>query len=271
MEPLAPGTIVASAVDTNIIDSAGVRAAMARVCSGIRATHEHAAVLLPDPVIRVFVQRFDVFPHARQEAIPLLQWKLKKSVPFEVTDSVLSYVRQPLQGGGFDVVATIARLRIVREYEEVVESVGMNAGVVSSSSLAALALLEGQSPALVARVSDQSLTISMIREKTLCGYRCADLPTDGTTITPSMFLDEIYPLAAYYRETWQQKIESVYISGVGDRFAEFAAPIEKELQCQVQPLLRTNPADSRLPVQGRPLAEAGLDALAGWTLSQEAD
>jgi type IV pilus assembly protein PilM len=267
MEPVVPGMIVPSAVDTNIIDFAGVQAAMSRVCSRVRVADVHAAVLLPDPVIRVFVQHFDDFPRARQEAVPLLQWKLKKSVPFEMTDSILSYVRQVSPKGGFDIVTTIARLRIVREYEELVESVGMNAGVVSSSSLAALALLEGHSHTLVARVSDQSLTTSIIRDGALCGYRCTDLPTDVARLSPSMLLDEIYPLAAYYHEAWQEKIESVYISGIGNRFDEFAAPIRNELHCKVQPLLRTNPADSRLTVEGRPLAEAGLDGLAGWMLS----
>ena len=269
MEPVAPGMIVPSAVDSNIVDAEGVKVAMARACSRIRVAEEHATVLLPDPVIRAFVQHFDEFPRSRQEAVPLLQWKLKKSVPFEMDDSVLSYVPQPSPKGGFDIVTTIARLRIVREYEELVESVGMNAGVVSSSSLAALSLLEGKSPTLVARVSDQSLTTSMIRSGALCGYRCTDLPADATKLSPSMLLDEIYPLAAYYQEAWQEKIESVYLSGFGDRFDEFAALIQNELRCTVQPMLRTNPMDSRLTAEAQPVAEARLDGLAGWILDRD--
>lgn len=265
-EPVAAGMIVPSAVNPNIVDSAGVQAAMSRACDRVRVAEEHAAVLLPDPVIRAFVQHFDEFPRAREEAVPLLQWKLKKSIPFEMADSILSYVPQASPKGGFDVVTTIARLRIVREYEELVESVGLNAGVVSSSSLAALSLLEGQSPTLVARVSDQSLTTSIIRNGALCGYRCTDLPTDQAGLSPSMLLDEIYPLAAYYHEAWQEKIESVYIAGIGNRFEEFVSPIQNELHCKVEPLLRTNPMDSRLTEEGRPLAEGGLDGLAGWIL-----
>ena len=266
IEPVAPGMIVPSAVDTNIIDPDGVKAAIFRACSRIRVAEEQAAVLLPDPVIRAFVQHFDEFPRARQEAVPLLKWKLKKSVPFEMADSILSYVSQPSLKGGFDIVTTIARLRVVREYEELVESVGMNAGVVSSSSLAALSLLEGQSPTLVARVSEQSLTTSILRDGALCGYRCTDLPVEREKFSPSTLLDEIYPFAAYYHDAWEEKIESVYISGFGNRFDEFAAPIQNELHCTVQPLLRTNPIDSRLTEEGRQVAEAELDGLAGWIL-----
>jgi type IV pilus assembly protein PilM len=269
IEPLGAGMIVPSAVETNIVDPAGVRAAMSRACSRIQAAEEHAAVLLPDPVIRIFVQHFDDFPNDSQEAIPLLRWKLKKSVPFEINDAVLSYVRQAAREGGWDIVTTIARLRVIREYEELVESAALNAGVVSSSSLAALALLENDCPTLVARVSDRSLTAAITRAGALCGYRCTELPVRGTELSPQALLDEIYPFAAYFHDAWQERIEAVCISGISDRFSEFAATIEGEFQCKVQPLLRTNPADSRVAEDGRPLAEAGLDGLVGWMLSRE--
>jgi type IV pilus assembly protein PilM len=268
-ETLAAGMIVPSAVEPNIVDSAGVRSAMALACGSIQATGEHVALLLPDPVIRIFVQHFDEFPRAPQEAIPLLRWKLKKSVPFEMNDTVLSYVRQGSREGGMDIVTTVARLRVIREYEELVESVGLNAGVVSGSSLAALALLEGDRPTLVARISDRSLTTAIIRDGALFGYRCTELPVRRAELTPQALLDEIYPFAAYFHDAWHERIESVCISGIGKRFPAFAAPIESELKCKVQPLLRTKPADNRITENGRLLAEAGLDGLVGWMLSRD--
>jgi type IV pilus assembly protein PilM len=269
MEPLEPGMIVPSAVETNIVNSAGVRAAMARACNRIQTKDEYAAVLLPDPVIRIFVEHFDEFPRASSEAIPLLRWRLKKRVPFEMTDAVLSYVRQASQQGGVDIVTTIARLRVLREYEELLESTGLKAGVVSGSSLAALALLEGQCPTLVARVSNRSLTTAILRAGTLCGYRCTDLPVPSAELSPQALLDEIYPFAAYFHDSWHDKIESVYLSGVGDRFPEFAAPIETEFQCQARPLLPAKTVDCRIAESGQPLVEAGLDGLVGWILSRE--
>jgi hypothetical protein len=269
VETLAQGMIVPSAVDTNIVDPDGVRSALARACSRVQAKDEHAALLLPDPVVRIFVQHFDEFPPNSQEAIPLLQWKLKKSLPFEITDTVISYVRQPSREEGVDVVTTIGRLRVIREYEGLLESVGLNAGVVSSASLAALSLLEHDCPTLVARVSDRSLTTAIIRAGALCGYRCTELPVRGAEVSPQVLFDEIYPLAAYFQDAWHEKIESVCLSGVLNRFAEFVGPLESEFKCKVQPLLRTYPADSRIAVGGRPLAEAGLDGQLGWMLSGE--
>lgn len=242
MESLAPGMIVPSAVDTNIVDVPGVRAALSRACSRIQAAQEHAAVLLPDPVIRIFVENFEEFPRTSAEAIPLLRWKLKRRVPFEMEDTVLSYVRQASADGGLDVVTSLARLRVLREYEELVESAGLNAGVVSGSSLTALALVEGQRPTLMARVANRSLATAILRDGALRGYRCTDLPESAATLSPQVLLDEIFPLAAYFHDSWRMRIESVRLSGTGDRFPEFAAIIEKEFQCKAEPLLQTQPS-----------------------------
>jgi len=88
-------------------------------------------------------------------------------------------------------------------------------------------------------------------------------------ISPHALLDEIYPLAAYYDETWKEKIESICISGAGSRFPEFLGPIEAEFKCEVRPLLREIPSGNRLAGDVRPLVEAGLDGMVGWIMSRD--
>src|SRR5262249_57325863 len=138
----APGALVPSAVETNIANPQAVRDAVSTVVERLRARGEDAALLVPDPVIRVFVQHFDDFPRSPQEAIPMLRWKLKKSVPFEADETLIAYMRQTPREDGVDVVTALARLRIIREYEGLAENVGLHPGVVLSSSLAAVSLLE---------------------------------------------------------------------------------------------------------------------------------
>ena len=62
----------------------------------------------------------------------MLRWKLKKSVPFEADETVISYMRQAPREDGVDVVTALARLRIVREYEALAEGAGLYPGVVMS-------------------------------------------------------------------------------------------------------------------------------------------
>jgi type IV pilus assembly protein PilM len=266
VEALPPGAVAPSAVEANIVNTPAVKSALASICSRLRATHEDAALLVPDPVIRVFVQHFEEFPRSPQEAIPMLKWKLKKSVPFEVDETLISYMRQAPREGGVDVVTSLGRLRIIREYESLAEGAGLYPGVVLSSSLAAVSLLEDTRPTLLARISGLSLTAAIVREGVLCGFRCTELPARASELTPQMLLEEIYPVAAYYQDTWQEGIQLVNIAGLGARLADFVPPLEAEFHCHVRSLLHSAISDGRISEAARPLADRELDGLVGWML-----
>ncbi len=266
VENLPPAALVPSAVETNIANPAALKTAIAGVCSRLRAREESVALILPDPVIRVFVQHFEDFPRSREEAEPMLRWKLKKSVPFEVDETLVSYMRQKPRETGVDVVTALARLRIVREYESLIEAAGLHPGVVLSSSLAAIALVDDLRPTLLARISGLSLTTAIVREGVLCGYRCTELPAQGADLTPHMLLEDIFPVAAYYQDTWQEGIQSVRVAGLGPRLPQFVRPLEEEFHCEVHSLLHSAISDGRIPADARPLADRELEGLVGWML-----
>jgi type IV pilus assembly protein PilM len=268
VEALPMGAIVPSAVETNIVNMAAVKAATASACDRLRGRDEDVALILPDPVIRVFVQHFDEFPRSPQEAIPMLRWKLKKSVPFEADETLISYMRQAPREDGVDVVTALARLRIIREYESLAEGVGLHPGVVLSSSLAAVSLLEDEKPTLLARVSGSALTTVIARNGVLCGYRCTELPARGADLTPQMLLEEIFPVAAYYQDTWQEGIQLVRVAGLGARLPEFVPPLEEEFHCQVSSLLHSAVSEGRIKEDARPLADRELEGLIGWMLQR---
>ncbi|HTQ97762.1 MAG TPA: pilus assembly protein PilM [Candidatus Acidoferrum sp.] len=268
IEPLPKGAIVPSAIESNMANITAVKAAVAKVCEALGAKDEDVALLVPDPVIRVFVQHFDEFPRSADEAIPMLRWKLKKSVPFEVEETLLSYMRQAPKAEGVDVVTAIARLRIVKEYESVLEEAGLRPGVVLSTTLAAVSLLEDQKPTLLARVAGTSLTTAIVREGVLAGYRCTELPVHTDALTPHLLLEEIYPLAAYYQDTWQEGIQAVRVAGLGNRLPEFVRPLEEEFKCSVRSLLSAAISDGNLRAEARPLADHELEGLVGWMLQQ---
>lgn len=268
VESLPAGALVPSAVDTNIVNGATVKTAVANVCERLRAANEDVAMILPDTVIRVFVQHFEDFPRSAAEAEPMLRWKLKKSVPFEADETLISYMRQAPRETGIDVVTALARLRIIREYESLVEGLGLYPGVVLSSSLAAVSLLEDEKPTLLARVSGTTLTTAIVRRGVLCGYRCTDLPAQGSNLTPQMLFEEIFPVAAYYQDTWQETIRSVRVAGLGSRLPEFNRLLESEFHCDVRSLLSSALSDGRIKDDARPLADRDLEGLIGWMLQR---
>jgi hypothetical protein len=268
VEMLPAGAILPSAVETNVVDAVAVKTAFAKACERLRAKDEEVALILPDPVIRVFIQHFEEFPRSAEEAIPMLRWKLKKSVPFDADETLISYMRQAPREAGVDVVTGLARLRIIREYEALAEELGLHPGIVLSSSLAAVALLEGEKATLLARISGSSLTSAIVRNGVLCGYRCTELPAHGLQLTPQMLLEEVFPVAAYYQDTWHEEIQAVRIAGLGPRLPDFVRPLEDEFHCEVRSLLHSAVSDGRIKEDARPLADRELDGLIGWMLQR---
>ncbi|GAC1628506.1 MAG: hypothetical protein NVS9B13_26210 [Candidatus Acidiferrum sp.] len=266
VKALPAGAVVPSAVEKNFADPVMLKSAFGEVCLQLRAKEEDAALILPDPVIRVFVQHYDEFPRSAHEAEPMLRWKLKKSVPFELDETLISYMRQSPRDEGVDIVTALARLRIVREYEALAEAAGLRPGVVLSSSLAAITLLGDRQPTLMARVSGSALTTAIVREGVLCGYRCTELPAHGADLTPQMLLEEIFPVAAYYQDTWQEGIEAVCVAGLGARLPEFVRPLEDEFHCQVRSLLHSALSHGQLQADAKPLADRELEGLVGWMM-----
>jgi len=268
VEPLPPGAIVPSPVETNILMVAEVRSALGRAFSRLRGKGQVAALLVPDPVVPVFVLHFDVFPRRRSEAEPLLRWRLKKSTPFEAEETIISFMRQAPRDEGVDIVTALARLRIIREYEQLMQSVGLAPGVVLSSTLAALPLLEDQRSGLLARIAGRTLTTAIVREGILWNYRCIELPADAQKLSPQTLLDEIYPITTYYQDSWKEDIATVRLAGLGPRVEEFRELLERELKCPVASLLASATSDGRLGGDQQPLADRDLEALAGWAMNR---
>ena len=92
--------------------------------------------------VRVFVLDFDPLPAKAAEVIPVLRFRLRKMVPFDVEKAAVSY--QVLSEDKKECRVLIAVLPgpILEEYEAAVRAAGYEPGAVLPSSLAALAALD---------------------------------------------------------------------------------------------------------------------------------
>lgn len=264
LEPLREGVLAVSPLDLNVVDAEAVRGALGRAMNKVRGRGKEVALLLPDQVVRVFILHFDTFPKRADEAEPLLRWRLKKSVPFDVEEAVVSYVTQAARGEGVDVLASIARRKIVRQYEEIAEAAGLTPGVVLGSTLATLPLLEGERPALLARVTSRTLTTVITRGEVLCVYRCTELPVEADVLETAALLEEIYPAMAYYQDNWKETVQQVRLAGLGGRTEEFRQALESELRCSVAALVASSAVGNRLSGDAKALVDRQMDALVGW-------
>jgi type IV pilus assembly protein PilM len=263
VEPLPAGAVMPSPVDLNVAQPEALSSALRKLLSRVPHHGAPLALLLPDPIVRVFILPFDSLPRGADEALPLLRWRLKKSVPFDVDETVVSWMRQQARDGKLEVMAAIARQRIVREYEQAIESLGATAGVVLGSTLASLALLEDRGATLLIRVSGKTLTTVIVRGSNLCVYRSSEI---SSGLPPHAMLDEIFPAIAYYQDTWGESVDRARLAGFGLNDDVFRLALADELRVPVEMLAGSSEA-ALLPSGARDLIEQGLEPLVGWTLN----
>ena len=97
IEPLPLGAIMASPVDANVVQPEAVRSALRKVFNRVPVRDAPLALLIPDPVVRVFILPFDTLPRRADEAVPLLRWRLNR---FPILDdnkppqSILNFRRE---------------------------------------------------------------------------------------------------------------------------------------------------------------------------------
>ncbi len=265
-EPLPGGSVMPSPVETNVTQPDAVREGLRRVFGRLPHRGAPLALLVPDMAVRVFVLPFENLPRKAQDALPLLRWRLKKSVPFDVDETTVSWMRQAGRDGSLEVVTAIARRRILREYEELLESVGIRPGVVLSSSLATLPLLGESGATLLARLCGSTLTTVVVQGESLCVYRSTELSAGPRQFDAQAVLDEVFPAVAYFQDTWGREIDRAYLAGFGEKSDLFRDALGRELNIGVEPIAAARGAQS-LDSQGKGLLRQGLDGLAGWAMN----
>ena len=98
---------------------------------------------------------FDSLPAKPAEAIPVVRFRLRKMVPFDVEHAGVSYQVLSQNETECKVLAAIVPGPILAEYEAAVRAAGYEPGAVLSSSLAALEAVDAMEAVLAANLSAQ--------------------------------------------------------------------------------------------------------------------
>jgi type IV pilus assembly protein PilM len=212
--PLAEGAVLPGIGEPNLRAPEAVSAAIRSALGQVSPRSRSVTVIIPDTVVRVFVLDFDSLPSRPIEAVPVLRFRLRKMVPFDVEHAGLSY--QVLQETRTEckVLAAVIPAAILAEYEGAVRSAGFEPGVVLSSSLAALSAIDTEEPVLAANLGAQALTTSITQGQDLMLYRTLDLPED-----PGQHLQEVQRgiavAAAYFEDKVGFRPQLLHYAGIG--------------------------------------------------------
>lgn len=265
--PLAAGALRPSPAQPNLVDAEAVSEAVGRAVERVRGARHEAVLLLPDTIVRIFLLSFESFPRKASDAMPLLRWRLRKSVPFPVEETVLSWSEQRASDGHLEVVTAVARESVIREYEGLLRRAGLVPGVVLGETLATLPLVEDGPAVLLACLGGAGLTTAIVDAGRLVLYRSTEL---GAEPDPQALLDEIFPAVAFFQDRAQRNVERVRLSGMERYGRDFRRRLESEIGCPVGLLGENGPESDGLPEGALDLLSRRLAPLVGWHLNRGA-
>jgi type IV pilus assembly protein PilM len=210
--PLAAGALVPGVAEANLRTQDAVVEAIRKALGELSPRSRAVTVVLPDTAVRVFVLDFDTLSSKAAEAIPVMRFRLRKMVPFDVEHAALSYQILVQNESSVKVLATIMPGPVLAEYEAAVRSAGYEPGFVLPSSLASLAGLESLEPILAANLSGQALTTSITSGQDLHLFRTVDLPEDPAARTAEI-QRSIAVAAAYYEDKLVARARQIHYAG----------------------------------------------------------
>ncbi len=209
---LASGSLAPGVAEANIKSPEAVAAAIRAALDQISPKSRAVSLILPDTSVRVFVLDFDALPSKTADVIPVLRFRLRKMVPFDVEHAALSFQVLVQNETTVKVLATVQPGTILAEYEAAVRSAGYEPGAVLPSSLASLASLDSMEPILAASLSNHALTTSITSGQDLLLFRTLELPDD-----PAARLAEVQRsiavAAAYYEDKLVARPRTLYYAG----------------------------------------------------------
>jgi type IV pilus assembly protein PilM len=213
-QALPVGAILPGIGEPNLREAEIVAAAIRSTLGLVSPRTRSVTLVLPDTVVRVFVLDFDSLPSKASEIYPVLRFRLRKMVPFEVEHAGLSYQVLVEKKDECKVLAAVMPGPVLAEYEAAVRAAGYEPGAVLPSGLAALEAGEASQSmeaVLIASLSELSLTTSITNGQDLLLYRTLDLPGD-----PELRAQEVQRgiavAAAYYEDKLGSRARRLYLS-----------------------------------------------------------
>ncbi len=171
----------------NLPDRVAVIAALRRVLEQVggrpNGRNAEVTVIIPDGAVRVLLLDFDALPAKLSEALPIVRFRLKKLVPFDADEAMVSFQIMSTSRTLIRVLAVAVPRDVLSEYETAVREAGFEPGAVLPSTLSALAALnEGEGAALLVNAHPLGVTTAIVRAGIVLLHRAVELADFGAPI-----------------------------------------------------------------------------------------
>ncbi len=234
---LAPGSVVPDLIENNLRQRDAVRAGIEETLGSVAARSKDVIAIVPDAAVRVMLVEFDTLPSDHEEALGVVRFRLKKSLPFDVDKAKISFHAEKVKEE-VRVVAAVALANVIDDYEALFREAGYVPGVVLPSMLAALGSADAKKPTLVVKVDAHTTSLAILNEDQLQLFRTLENPR-GVTITGEQLAEEVYPSVVFFQDTYHLNIERIYVAGLPDSGGA-AAALHSSTEAEVQELIASS-------------------------------
>jgi len=156
-------------------------------------------MVLPDPVAKVSLIKFERVPARAEDLEQLVRWQVRKTAPFPIEEGQVTYVPGIVAPDGQDFIVSVARRAVIEEYEGLCAAAGAHAGIVDLVTFNVInAVIAGShAPAedwLLVNVAADFASIAIVRGAHLIFFRNRSGEGDGT------LADLVHQTAMYYED-----------------------------------------------------------------------
>lgn len=212
--PLTPQTLQVSLRERNILDPDAFVAAMKSAYNMLLCKTDRIALSLPDAVCRIMLLDLEGRFKSRAEALDLIRWKLKKSIPLDTADTQLDYQQLTVrENGDLALLVAIASRSVVAQYEEMIALAGLSPARVDCNTFNICRLFDRrlslQDDSVLISFYGSALSIIAFRDGIPEFIRSKDL--SGTLATDSRVYMEINSSMLVYKERFPERsVETVF-------------------------------------------------------------
>lgn len=124
--PLAPGIVRGSLRDLNVLDPQAFCDCLRQAYGELLHPGTNLSVTLPDAVGRVLLMDVEERFKSRGEGMDIIRWKLKKSMPLDVSDIHLDYQKLMVrENNEMALLVTLVSRSVIGQYEDLLASVDL--------------------------------------------------------------------------------------------------------------------------------------------------
>lgn len=231
-----PG-IPATLFDPKTIDAGRLSQRMKQLYDDSGVRPGNVSIVLPDNLAKISLLTLPERPPSRRQLEELVRFKMRRSVPFRLSDGMLSFQQLAGGGKGVSVLVALTRRAIVERCEQALEAIGARPGMVDLCTLNLLNLCreqignagkEGRDVALL-NCARSYFSLVIMREGQLIFFRCKTyaMGDDRPPDVDGLLGREVAGSFSYYEEKLSgSRIGTMIVRSGGPPFDELRRQIE---------------------------------------------